>query len=309
MKTANKIVMTATGLVLIIAALLKTHQLLTEPILSTGFWESWLFFVIQIPLELGLGIWLASGLFRKAAWLIAVIGFAIFIAVTLQKGLIGAASCGCFGKIHVNPWVTLFTIDTPLFVLLLFFRPAGYKLLPPPWPSAKHFFSVAIPTFIILGTIVPVLVINKPPEKTESYEVINPENWFDSDTGSQQLALLDDIDIGDSLRTGFSVIVFYHNDCPECRKAIPIYDQMARDFSISEQGIQFAFIEAPPYGDEDEYFIPPDTPCFTGCLDDAKDWYFVTPLTVLTIDGNVVKYWQVETATVEQIWDALTEGY
>ena len=82
MKTANKIVMTIAGAFLIVAATLKSHQLLTEPIISKGFWESWLFFVIQIPLEFGLGIWLVCGLFRKVAWLLGTIAFGGFIVVT-----------------------------------------------------------------------------------------------------------------------------------------------------------------------------------------------------------------------------------
>ena len=79
--------MVVVGLVLIAATVLKIHQLLTEPIISKGFWESWEFFLIQIPLELGLGVWLISGLFKKAGWLTAVIAFAGFTVVTLQKGL------------------------------------------------------------------------------------------------------------------------------------------------------------------------------------------------------------------------------
>jgi len=180
MKKANIIVMTVTGLTLIVASLLKAHQVLTEPIISKGFWESWLFFVIQIPLELGLGIWLVSGLFRKAGWLIAVLAFGAFIVVTLHKGLIGAASCGCFGRVHVNPWITLCVVDIPLFLALLIFRPRGEKLLPPPWPSAKHFFGVAMPTCIVLAALVPTLIFNKPPAKTARYEVVDPKQWLTS---------------------------------------------------------------------------------------------------------------------------------
>ena len=50
MKKANMVVMVVVGLVLIAATVLKIHQLLTEPIISKGFWESWEFFLIQIPL-------------------------------------------------------------------------------------------------------------------------------------------------------------------------------------------------------------------------------------------------------------------
>src|SRR5512136_813700 len=116
MKTANKIVMTIAGAFLIIAATLKSHQLLTEPIVSEGFWESWAFFVIQIPLELGLGIWLVCGLFRKAAWTLGTLAFGFFIGVTLYKAFTGEASCGCFGKVLVKPWITLSLVDIPFFI-------------------------------------------------------------------------------------------------------------------------------------------------------------------------------------------------
>ena len=76
--------MAVTGAVLIIATVLKIHQMLTEPIISETFWKSWQFFLILIPLELGLGIWLVCGLFRKAAHLAAVICFSLFTVVTLQ---------------------------------------------------------------------------------------------------------------------------------------------------------------------------------------------------------------------------------
>jgi len=226
--TINIIWMALAGLVLITAGILKSHQLLTEPILSQGFWESWEFFLIQIPLEIGLGIWLLSGLFRKAVWLVAIFSFGLFISITLQKGITGAESCGCFGQIHINPWITLLAIDIPLFFGLLIFRPIGQKLLPPPWPSLEHFFSIAIPTFIILGTIVPILVLNKPPEKTEKYEVVRPEEWtrkepikkeqvagetlMNEKVHREQWPLLESIDIADSLRTEIMVVLLYHYD-------------------------------------------------------------------------------------------------
>lgn len=169
--------MAVAGAFLIVAGTLKSYQLLTEPIISNGFLGSWLFFVIQIPLEFGLGIWLVCSLFRKVAWLVATIAFGGFIGVTSYLVLIGASSCPCFGTVHVNPLITLCAIDIPLFLLLLVFRPKDDKFLPPPWPSAKHFFGVAIPTVIFLVTIVPVLVFNKPPERTEKYEVIRPDQW------------------------------------------------------------------------------------------------------------------------------------
>jgi len=310
MKTANQIVMVVAGLILIVATVLKIHHLLTEPIISKGFWESWEFFLIQIPLELGLGIWLVCGLFRKAAWVVAVLSFGLFIVVTLQKGLIGAESCGCFGRVHVNPWVTLSVIDIPLFLGLVVLRPKGYKLLPPPWPSAKHFFGVAIPTFIVIGVIMPVLIFNKPPNKTDKYEVVKPKEWIrKKPIGEKQVreewSMLKYIDIADSLRSNIAIVVFYSTECDTCDDAIPLYDRMSRDMAGNEDSIRFAFIEIPPYASEQDSFVPVDTPCLTGRLDSNKDWYILTPLVVVIQDGLVVKSWEIETPELDEILDAV----
>jgi hypothetical protein len=50
---------------------------------------------------------MVSGLFRKAAWIAGTLAYLGFIFVTLFKVIIGAESCGCFGQVHVNPWITL----------------------------------------------------------------------------------------------------------------------------------------------------------------------------------------------------------
>lgn len=319
MKTANKVVMVITGLVLLVASALKMHQLLTEPIISKGFWESWLFFVIQIPLEIGLGIWLVCGLFRRAAWLVGLLSFWFFIGVTTQKIIIGAESCGCFGNVHVDPRITLFAMDFPIFLALAIFQPRGEKLLPPPWPSVRHFFGVAIPTFILLGTVVAVLIFNKPPEKTKDYEVIKPEQWTSQAlTGEQQISkqetapeqprrewsMLKHIDIADFLRSGIAVVLLYHNDCPDCLEAIPQYDRAARDLAGNEDVVRIAFVEVPPYGPEQDSPIPADTPCLKGKLDSTKKWYIRTPLVVVIMDSEVLRSWQDQAPEFDTILEA-----
>lgn len=310
MRRANQIITVVTGLVLIVAAGLKIQQLLTEPIISKGFWESWEFFLIQIPLELGLGIWLVCGLFRKAAWMLAVLAFGLFIVVTWLKWRAGEASCGCFGRVEVNPWITLWVIDVPLFFGLLIFRPKGLKLLPPPWPKASHFFGVAIPTFIAFSVIIPVLVFNKPPDKTDKYEVVRPKEWIreeppDEKRVSEEWSMLKHIDIADSLRKNLVVVVFYSSECETCHKAIPLYDRMSRDMAGNEDSIRFAFIEVPPYSSEKDSIVPVDTPCLRGKLDPSVKWYIETPLVVVMQDGMVVKFWEGETPQLNEILDAV----
>jgi thiol-disulfide isomerase/thioredoxin len=285
--------------VLIIATALKIHQMLTEPIISKGFWESWEFFFIQIPLELGLGIWLICGLFRKAGWLLGLIGFAGFIGVTLYKALIGAESCGCFGTIHVNPWITLSLIDMPIFLLLAIFRPKGEKLLPPPWPRAAHFFAIAIPTFILLGAIEYVLITNKQ-EKPAA------QDWVIKSAAEQKTVwpLLEDIDISNKLKTGLWVVLMYHYDCPDCARAIPDYLEMHKSLAGNENAINFAFIEMPPYGGEKQQLISPDSNVTRGRLSDKKKWFFQTPVVVVLSDGAVSGAWEGKAPNLDEILNA-----
>jgi hypothetical protein len=74
-------------------------------------------------------MWLLSSLLKKAAWLAAISCFSLFSAVTFYKAITGYASCGCFGSVHVNPWITLFAIDLPAVIALAVFRPELW--LPP----------------------------------------------------------------------------------------------------------------------------------------------------------------------------------
>ncbi|MFA5251879.1 MAG: MauE/DoxX family redox-associated membrane protein [Phycisphaerae bacterium] len=305
MRIANRIITVVAGLVLIIASALKIHQLLTEPIISKGLWESWLFFVFQIPLELGLGIWLVSGLFRKAVWMIAVLAFGLFILVTLQKGFIGAESCGCFGRVKVNPWITFSVIDIPIFLGLVIFRPKGLKLLPPPWPSALHFFGVAIPTFITFAIIMPVLVFNKPSDKTDKYEVVKPAEWISQPGVHKEWSMLEYIDIAGSLKSNIVVVMLYSNTCETCHEAIPLYDQMARDMAGNEDSIQFSLIEIPPYASEKDDIVPINTPCLRGKLDSSKKWYIQTPLVVVVQDGAAVKFWEGEIPQLDEILNSV----
>lgn len=198
MRKMNMTVMTLAGLLLMVATVLKIHEVMNVAIPSwevkasllmdksleegtsmpqwkanlMGFWESYEFFLIQIPLEFALGAWMVCGLFRKAAWLAGAVCYFGFIFITLAKALLGFESCGCFGQVHINPWVTLGVIDVPLFLLLAIFRPKGEKLLPPPWPNVGHAIVCAVPILAFMVFASPMVVafrpeFKKPVEQTE----------------------------------------------------------------------------------------------------------------------------------------------
>lgn len=123
----------ALGLLLLVAAALKGYQLATEPVLAPhvdGPWwatgltallaSRWLL-LGAVEFELFFGLWLLAGLYPRQTRALAIGCFALFAAVSLFKALSGAASCGCFGKVAVSPWLTL-ALDIFAAVVLLLVR-------------------------------------------------------------------------------------------------------------------------------------------------------------------------------------------
>jgi len=304
MKRANDIVTSLLGVLLIIAAVLKGWQLLAEPIVDDSIWTSRPFLILQVELELALGIWLFSGLFKKAAWLAALSCFGVFSLVTLYKGITGAESCGCFGKVHVNPWITLFAIDLPAVIALALFRPGlSFRLrlsflrkwesvkpliadLLTPAPSLGRFTITTCLILITLGVTAPILAFNEPAKVTSSYEVLEPETWV-----GKELPILEHIDIAKELQKGTWLILLYHYDCPGCGQAIPMYEQMARDLAGSEDFLRIALIAVPPYGQGP---VSEDSSCTLGRLAETKEWFVTTPAVVLLKNGQVTFAWEAK---------------
>ena len=290
------------GLLLIVAAVLKGHELLSVPVAGKDLWSWRPFLIFQVEFELAMGIWLLSGVFERLAWLAGLLCFGLFCCVTLYKGLTGAASCGCFGTVHVNPWVTLLAIDLPAVIALSLFCPV--RLLTPflsllrrqesihgavgrllkPLPSAPRFVATAALGLAILGLTTPILALNEPATATSTYEVLEPETWV-----GKRLPILEHIDIAEQLKKGTWLVLLYHHDCPDCIETIPRYEQMARELQGNEDFLRIALIAVPPYGRGP---ISENSACLLGRLAETKEWFVTTPAVVLLTDSQVTSAWE-----------------
>ena len=305
MKKASNIVVKILGILLLIAAVLKGRQLLIEPVANSDIWSYRPLLILMIEFELALAIWLLSGLFKKAAWLAGLMCFSAFSAVTLYKAVTGAESCGCFGSVHVNPWITLFAIDLPAVIALIIFRPvchpersegSQFKILNSLFDirySPRHFVTTAGIALLVLGTSAPILALNEPPQVTTHYEVLEPETWV-----GKELPILKHIDIAESLKKGTWLVLLYHYDCPDCAWAIPMYEQMARELEGNEDFLQIALIAVPPYGRGP---VSENCPCTLGRLAEAKEWFVTTPAVALLNDGKVTSAWEEKAPDLETI--------
>jgi hypothetical protein len=63
---------------------------------------------------------------------VALVFFTALAAASLKLALLGESSCGCFGRLKVNPWLT-FALDAAAVVGLAFVRPAAAPEGAPGW--------------------------------------------------------------------------------------------------------------------------------------------------------------------------------
>ncbi len=295
MSRSSSVVLRLLGLLLLSASVLKGEQLLTEPVANNSIWTYRPFLVLQVECELALAVWFLSGLFRKAAWLAGLLCFTMFSAVTFYKGVTGAESCGCFGSVHVNTWITLFAIDVPAVIVLAVFRPKGERLLA--WPSLRRFAATGCAAVAVLGVTTPILAFKKPAKIAPTYEVLEPETWV-----GQKLPILGQIDIAGELEAGRWVVMLYHYDCPDCGWAIPKYEQIARALVGAGDLLRVALIAVPPYGAGP---VSPDTACVLGKLADTKEWFITTPAVLVLEDGRVRGGWEGKAPDLEVVVNML----
>jgi hypothetical protein len=119
----RNLILRSLGVLLLVAAGLKTYGMNVSPLPSVGSLSSPQWQTLVIGWELGLGFWLVSGAARWGAWVTALLTFAGFAVVSGTLGLQGVADCGCFGVIKASPWWA-FGVDVVVLLLLLLFRPA-----------------------------------------------------------------------------------------------------------------------------------------------------------------------------------------
>ena len=243
------------AVVLLVAAGLKTHQLATEPTLGTSLLETRWFLMAEVEFEIFFGIWLLSNTLPKLTWL-AVLGcFGVFTCVSLSKALSGAASCGCFGRVHVNPWYTT-CLDASIVLSLLYWRP---RPLPSPFGRGAGGEGVSGMSPLLSekgwgeGSPLPPSLFRLPPSivavlalwlllglpaayamggyvdttLSDAGEIIGngkivvlePQKWV-----GKRFPLLGHIDVGNKLTSGLWLVLLHRHDCSACREAASQYE-------------------------------------------------------------------------------------
>jgi uncharacterized membrane protein YphA (DoxX/SURF4 family) len=281
------IVRVALGALLLIAAALKAHELMTGPVPGKGLFAWRPFLIAAVEFEVVLALCLLCGLWPKAVWGVTLLCFAAFSCITLYKLLSGQSSCGCFGRVTVNPRYTLM-LDVACLVVLVLFRPGNVgatgrsrgKII----ACATIAMALGIPGGIAMGTYTPAVLSDQGDiSNAASLVVLEPQGWI-----GKPFPLLKHIDIGPQLSRGKCLVLLYHYDCPECQEVIPPLIEELPGNSETADAYRIFFIEVPPYGVLPGQYDAKSKNHAFGRLSDRTEWFVQTPTAVVLHDGMVI---------------------
>jgi thiol-disulfide isomerase/thioredoxin len=273
----------AAALLLLAAAVLKAHAVVTGP-LTDGLLTSRPLVMLLIEGEFLFAVLLATGFFRTHVRFLAIGLFALLAVAAAYEAFSGAASCGCFGRVQVDPRVTL-SFDLLLLAALVIFSPSRPS---PAAPSGRTLAVLLLPTIAVaaagglfMATHGPTVLADDLPSGS-GVVVLDSDTWI-----GKRLPILKHIDVGDRLATGDWVVLLHRAGCHTCEAALPVYRQLAAEgeFVAGKPGV--ALIAMPseePLGQVSGRHLE-----LTGRLLPDRDWFATTPVALLLHDGIVLE--------------------
>lgn len=276
------------GLVLLVAAGLKGHQLLTGYIPGKTLLTSRAFQILIVEVELGLGLWLTTGFYKQLARFTALIYFIILAGTSAYLVTIGQECCGCLGRLAINPWVTFGFNMFALCALALCPFPGS---TPKKLTSRPYLATCAILVFCVLGMF--VLVASPAPQTVNSLVqdfgddgevvILELENWK-----GHRLPHLEHLDIYQQIVEGTWVLIFYRGDCAMCEELLKSVDSVAKPSARL-----VALIEVPSFGGSyTGASTKPGDGIVYGRLATTRRWVIETP-TILDLENGIINQVQV----------------
>ena len=274
------------GLLLVGAAALKAVELVVDPAVAMTRPLGRYFLPAAIGVELALGLLILSGLYWRTLRPFALLLFTGFAGYSLYLALNGAASCGCFGPVHVNPWWT-FGLDCAVVLGSLVSTVVDRRSSVNSNESGEVWIFKNIPgrhaVAVVMGIAVVVIALlfryagqqtalaNGLITTAGNLVILEPEKWV-----GQKLPIAESVDI--DLSAGEWIVLLHRHDCPACQEQVPQYEQRA------SAGERIALIEVPPYED----LALHENAAKYGRLKEDHEWFVQTPVEIQLQGGNVI---------------------
>jgi hypothetical protein len=271
---------------------LKAYQFSTTPTLGDGILHARWFNILVVGFELFFGFWLVFGLLAKLTQFATTMLFFVFAAVSFYKAISGEVSCGCFGAITVNPWITMTGDLVVVAVVLLMFRikqtveSDSKPLLLPVVSIVFSWLVVAMPLGWLMASFQPA-TFNSDGELSgiSRAVMLYPKEWL-----GQKCPVLEFTEIAADLKRGRWIVVFYGAECEKCKEHFA--EWKTKGFPVAKKGDeQIAMLEI--YGKAENIFrqMLNNEPYIWGSLSSSKQWYVETPVVILLVEGIVQVVW------------------
>jgi len=281
--------------ILLLAAGLKAHQLATSPlppVVQNSVFTPLLellndrnFQMLVVVGEILFALVLIAGLWLHWTWLLSLLGFSVFTLVSSMKGLSGETSCGCFGTVTVNPWITM-VFDFVIVACLLIFRERFTWSFPP--LDRKKVLAVLVAWFVLAGSaLFFMLSLTQQPHATLGTEftgpdgrvmiLLEPETWIGREF--PLIARFVEPEGSEILLEGAWQVLLVQPDCSECHL------KLAELESRTQRPENVAIVVIPSRVDREIQ----QTSFPTFVLDRRNGWFVETPVVVKLVDGICVE--------------------
>jgi hypothetical protein len=268
------------GIVLLVAAALKSHQLFTGPVPPTaGLIHSRPILSVLIQSELLLALWLLIGGFNRARFICATTCFTLFAIVALYEAFHAMPSCGCFGNVKVPPAITA-GFDIAAVIALWLTRKQPRNGSPSRWRiTIGATAALALSAALWIGfALKQTPAASTATGSSADLVILDPSAWV-----NKPFPLFDQIDGSAPLKSGRWLLLFYHYDCDDCRQAIPAYRALAPG-----DAFRIAFIAMPPLAPAGQDPVADSTDHAHLSLRPDHDWFATTPVVAALQDGRVL---------------------
>ena len=241
-----------------------------------------------------------------ARW-IGIVMLGALMPVLIGDLMLGASSCGCFGAIAVNPWITL-VMDVTFFLGLLFLGRGEPRLALTPSLSTPKALTAGVWSILSvvlsfgLGSSAPPAVADASDSSSgnetaalpaDGYYMPSYDEWIGRPF--QELEIASWISgLPEDLNVGQQFVIFYRKDCEHCHELMAVY------FVGELPGPTTAVAVPERTGFPTENVQPFECDqCARAELPMGVDWFIQTPALVRLVDGVVECAAEVDSAAPE----------
>ena len=236
------------GLLLLAAASLKTIDLFNGSV-STHLFRH----LVEILMETAMGLWLVWGRGARICAMITLVLFTVFAGVSAFRGIAGYHSCGCFGPVHVNPWLTM-TLDVVVVLVMLW----SLRVTPAAGSNGRLRKAAAMLLAIVMVWVgiwgqqywqPAFLHANGQITGGHGLLFTTPPSWY-----GHTMPISPFIVGSNALLHGRWLVIIYYHGCPVCQQAIASITRHYRQ--KKPKNIRVALVELPPWGHLPRSMVP-----------------------------------------------------